>query len=266
MTCQDLNADFVDYVNDQLNETRAEEVRLHLAECEACAAEIESLRAVWSALGRIGEEEPSPALEGRFYAMLDAYKEGLAARRAPWSERAAAWLAGWWPQRPVVQLAMTAAALVIGLGIGMRLAPPSGNEIVQLRGEVESLNHLVSLSLLSQDSASSRLQGLAYSRRGQADDEMLAALVDTLNNDDNVNVRLAAVDALARFAARRPVADELRESLLTQSSPLVQLALVDLLFEVNGPETREIVHRLYERDDLDQTVRGHIAKYLGPQA
>ncbi len=266
MTCQDLSADFVDYVNAELPEARAEEVRRHLAGCEACAAEIESLSTVWNALGQLGEEEPSPALGGRFYAMLDAYKEGLASRQAPWNERAAAWLAGWWPQRPAMQLAMTAAALILGVVIGARLAPGSRGELGQLRTEVASLNRLVSLSLLEQDSASSRLQGLAYSRRGGADDEMLSALVETLNGDDNVNVRLAAVDALARFAARTPVADELRASLLAQSSPLVQLALVDLLFEVNGPETREIVHQLYERDDLDQTVRGHIAKYLGPQA
>ncbi len=266
MTCQDSSADFVDYVNDQLPVERAEEMRRHLDSCAACAAEIESLRTVWTALGQLGDEEPSPALGGRFYAMLDAYKEGLAARQKPWSERAAAWLASWWPRQPVIQLAMTAAALVVGLGVGARLAPGDGGELGQLRTEVASLNRLVSLSLLEQDSASSRLQGLAYSRRGHADDEMLAALVETLNSDDNVNVRLAAVDALARFAARAPVADELRASLLAQSSPLVQLALVDLLFEVNGPQTREIVHRLYERDDLDQTVRGHIAKYLGPQA
>lgn len=265
MNCQDVNAVFTDFVDGELPAAEALAVRRHLADCAACRAEVESLGAVWQALGRLDDEEPSPALAGRFHALLEAYEDGRRSAAAPgWSARAAAWIASWWPRRPMIQLALTAAALVLGLAAGSRFAP--GGEIALLRHEVDALNRLVSLSLLDQDSASTRLAGVAYSRRAAADDELLARLVEVLNGDDNVNVRLAAADALASFADRPAVAAELRAALGRQSSPLVQVALVDLLLEIDGPETARAVGELYERPDLDAAVRQYIARRLGPHA
>lgn len=265
-SCEDLSTYFLDHVNGELPPAEAAEVRRHLASCAACRAEVESLGGVWHALGRLADEEPSAALRSRFYALLEAYQEGLA-HRERLGDRFAAWLAGWWPRRPTRQLALTAAALVVGLVAGARLdrAVPGG-EIAVLRDEVASLNRRVSLSLLRQDSATARLQGVSYSRRAPADDELVTALLETVDGDDNVNVRLAAVDALARFAHRPPVIEALRRSLLRQESPLVQLAMVDLLLEIDGAETTKVIRQLYAREGLDDTVRRHIAERLGAHA
>ena len=56
------------------------------------------------------------------------------------------------------------------------------------------MRQLVTLSLLQQQSAGDRLQGVNWSYRvEQPDTAVLAALLTTVNHDPNVNVRLAAV-------------------------------------------------------------------------
>jgi len=57
----------------------------------------------------------------------------------------------------------------------------------------------------------------------------LDALLQALDNDPNVNVRLAAADALYLFASNPEVKEGLLKSLARQESPLVQSALIDLL-------------------------------------
>ena len=49
------------------------------------------------------------------------------------------------------------------------------------------------------------------------DDNVIGVLVKTLNNDKNVNVRMAAAYALSKFAYQRAVCDSLVKSLSLQS-------------------------------------------------
>ena len=276
MKCEELSTTVIDELNEELSEHHATELHRHLMSCAACRDELEGLRQVWTDLGELADEEPTAALSGRFYSMLDAYEHGLQARRpSVWStvyEGLSSAVEAIWPKRPMVQFAMTAAmtaaALVVGLGVGQRLGPASPSvemadlEMTTLRGEVDSLNRMVSLSLLEQDSASARLQGVSYGVRS-GDEEVLAALTLILVEDENTNVRLAAIDALARFADREPVAEGLRTALFDQRSPLVQVALLDALLQVNGPRSEAAIRELYASDDVDDRVRRHIDRRLG---
>ena len=62
---------------------------------------------------------------------------------------------------------------------------------------------MFALSLLQQQSASDRLRGVSYSyQMDKGDVQIREALLETLNSDSSVDVRLAAVDALRRMAAQ----------------------------------------------------------------
>ncbi len=276
MKCEDLTPYLVDELTlgDGSDELHTHELGTHLETCAACRTELESLRRIWAGLGQLADEAPSEAMRQRFYTMLEAYRHGLESRpptpAEAWREllrRFEAWLAGWWPQRRLWQLAMTAAALLAGIALGARWAAPdrSGDELVALQGEVVSLHRLVSLSLLDHESASERLRGVGFSQRGaHPGEEIFTALLGVLDDDPNVSVRLATVDALGRYLDRPDVADALRRTLPRQRSPLVQLALVDLLLEANGPASRKVVEELLE-EPLDNTVREFIRERLGPR-
>ena len=71
------------------------------------------------------------------------------------------------------------------------------------------------------------------SRMQEPDDELLNVLLDTLNHDPNINVRLSAVDALYLFYRNPAVKSGLIDSLSRQTSPMVQMELIELMEKLN---------------------------------
>jgi len=118
------------------------------------------------------------------------------------------------------------------------------------------MKQLVTLSLLQQQSASDRLRGVEWSYRlAPPDEQVLSALLRALDSDPNVNVRLAAVDALHQFGADSAVRKGLLRSLEVQRSPLVQFELINLMVDLKEKGSVPVLKELSQRQDLDPTVR-----------
>ena len=85
-----------------------------------------------------------------------------------------------------------------------------------------------------QPACGDRLRGVNWAYRvEQSDAEVLAALLSTVNHDSNVNVRLAAVDAIRNFSDSPVGRRGLVQALNKQSSPLVEIAILDQLVELH---------------------------------
>jgi HEAT repeat protein len=80
-----------------------------------------------------------------------------------------------------------------------------------------------------------------------------------LMHDPNVNVRLATVDALQRFAEQPVVRRGSIEALDRATSPLVQIALIDFLVEFNARESVATLSRLSQDSTLNDAVRARAA-------
>jgi len=118
------------------------------------------------------------------------------------------------------------------------------------------MRQLVVLSMLQQDSASQRLQGVNWTtRQNQADPKILSALVHTLRYDSSVDVRLAALDALSRYRDQTQVRQGLAEALEAQQSPLVQVELIDLLVRWHDRGAIDPLHKIEQDQNVDPTVR-----------
>jgi anti-sigma factor RsiW len=72
MNCEEIGELLPDYLHGRLSSDGAGVVEKHLSECAACGEEA----ALWKKLALLPEEQPSPALESRFKAMLESYQEG----------------------------------------------------------------------------------------------------------------------------------------------------------------------------------------------
>ena len=82
-----------------------------------------------------------------------------------------------------------------------------------------------------------------------------AYVIDTLMHDANVNVRLASIDALKRFAERDGVRTAAIRALDTQTSPLVQMALIDFVVETQERGALDALRRLSRDDMANEAVR-----------
>jgi hypothetical protein len=167
--------------------------------------------------------------------------------------------------RPAWAGVFGAAALVVGVGVGRYTSTPSSGagDLAALRAEVGDLRQMVSLSLLQQQSASERLKGVAWAADLDGSDTVVvSALLETLANDPNVNVRLASVDALRRFAERDAVRTGAVEALARQTSPLVQMALIDFVVEARLTAAKDTLSKLAMDDTVHQTVRARAERGL----
>ncbi|MBL8178440.1 MAG: HEAT repeat domain-containing protein [Bryobacterales bacterium] len=264
MNCDQAKERMVDRWIAGLDEAQRIELDRHIGTCPHCREEHETLLALWNGLGGLPVEEPGRAMRAGFHRMLEAYRLGAAsgqvARPSAWE-----WLKDLWPRQPLVQFALAAAALVCGVLAG-HLYTARGHDreqIAALNSEMRQMRQLAALSLLQQQSASDRLRGVSYSVRLQpADDEVLAALLAALNHDPNVNVRLAAFDALRQSGTRNPVRQGLREALRRQDSPLVQIALIDWAVEARDTASAAALRQLQREPELNPAVSSRLARAL----
>lgn len=247
MKCEDAKLLLADYWTGDLPGADELALEAHLSECSVCGEETPRLQAVWRDLALIPPDEPGPQLRGRFYEALGAYREGAQSRGQRWLH---------WT--PVWQVAAAAALVAVGIGIGYGVrSDKTGQQVAELREEVSGMRQMVALSLLQQQSASERLRGVSWAYRAEpTDTEVLSALVSAVNHDANVNVRLAAVDALHTFGSSPVTRKAVLEALPQQNTaPLVQVALIDLLVDLKERQASTELRRLSEDSDVNDGVK-----------
>ena len=261
MKCKELQDLVPDYLAGALAGEQLPPFEAHLMECETCREDLRQMESTWVELGRMPDGEPGPGLRGRFYAMLEEEKRRLAgASKTPWYRRMETWLESWWPKRPAFQMAMIVVLTAAGLFAGSRLgtAPRADGDVARLRSEVQEMYQTVSLSLLDRKSAGDRLRGVNWSARvDRPSRDLLNSLASTMTTDPNENVRLAAVDALAYFGDRTGVPEAFEEALAGESSPVVQVALIDVLIAMREKQTLEALKRFIEQRDVAPPVKQH---------
>jgi hypothetical protein len=262
MKCQNIQEKFPDFLTGELDQSNKNSIEAHLASCDTCREELESLSAIWTKLGVIPEEKPRNGLRLRFYSMLEDYKQELKYQKseASLSKKFNLWLERWWPKRQSVQFASALLLLCVGLITGLSLSTngEKTTEMAQLRSEVYGMRQMLATSLLEQSSPSARLKGVSLSYQMEnPDQKILDKLLHTLNNDTNVNVRLSAVDALYLFYNNPTVKEGLIQSISNQTSPLVQVALIDLIVSMKERRAVDSLRQLIQDEELNPDVKHH---------
>lgn len=260
MNCPKIKEMFPDYLIGDLEPKKVLMVQAHLTDCTECRAELEGVSDVWTKLGVLPEVKPADSLRTRFYTMLEAYKQGLEQKTPAHSLRFIfnQWLVRWWPRSPVVQFGSALLLLFAGLTAGFWMRPQPGRsaDIAPLQQQVQTMQATLAMSLLDNGSASERLRGVNLSSRMQQPDQrLLDNLLQTLDEDSNINVRLAVVDALYLFHSHPTVRQRLGDSLAKQTSPLVQVALIDLLVNIREQRAAQALLTLIESESLAPEVK-----------
>ena len=222
MTCDETGEKLVDSWRGEATPADAAALAEHLAGCAACRADADALARLWREMGEPPAETPSPRLRERFDAMLAAAireERGAPLLRPEFGLPRKTRRAG----SAVTRFAALAAMLALGVLVGAQLSSRRDErQMAALAGEVASLHETVTLALLAESSPSERLQGVAYGRElSGADERVAAALLGALLEDSNVNVRLAALEALRPLAARPDGRPRLVAAFAGQDSPLV---------------------------------------------
>ncbi|UCD20144.1 MAG: HEAT repeat domain-containing protein, partial [candidate division WOR-3 bacterium] len=128
-----------------------------------------------------------------------------------------------------------------------------------MSSEIREMKRMMTLATLNQSSAHERMRAIHRIRTsGTVDEGMIALLLDTLGHDSNANVRLVALEALAAHADVPGAREGLVQSLDRQESPLVQLALTDVIVRLNEKQAVGHFRRILQQKDLNDVVRTRI--------
>ncbi|MEQ8239163.1 MAG: HEAT repeat domain-containing protein [Cyclobacteriaceae bacterium] len=155
------------------------------------------------------------------------------------------------------QVAAAIALLIVGYTIGSYSEGAGSSDLSALKAEVEALKEVTMVSALQNYSASQRIQAVNQIQDApKASIKLTQALLETLNTDESPNVRYAALQAITKFEADSALKEKLVSSLKGQEDPLIQIALISYLVQIEEKTAiaplRDLVN---EKDASPEVVR-----------
>lgn len=256
MKCEEVDKMMIDYLDQKLGDDTRREIEEHLATCERCIDELKDTQEIMKLISKDEMEKPDDSLRINFYHMLHSEIKKSEERKST-SYRMP--VTPWYSQSKY-RVAAAVALLICGTFIGMFVRTLStgsvaSNEIKQLQTEVSDLKKNAMFTMLKEQSSSDRIQAVSYAGEFGADDNVINVLVETLNNDKNVSVRMAAAYALSKFAYQREVTDSLVKSLSQQTDPILQVTLINILAERKEKSALEPIQKIIANKSTLKEVR-----------
>ncbi len=212
-------------------------------------------------MNKISDQKPSAKLRSNFMSLIEKEKSNTKAIEAkPYHTRNhQAQNPGIRFINPMYQVAAGFAILISGLLLGLLINKNNGinnNELMALQNEVSYMKQVVMLSKLDQSSPSSRIQAVSYvNELTSPDPKVLDALISTMNEDENANVRLAATTALSRFTNNESVREALINSLAIQDDPMVQITLINIMVGLHETKANAFIEKIANNSTTNKSVK-----------
>jgi len=128
---------------------------------------------------------------------------------------------------------------------------------------VEDPKQMMVLTLLDNPLASERIRAVNYTgEMKRLDKRVTNALLATLNNDPNDNVRLSTLEALAQLAGNPEVRLGLIKSIAKQDSPVIQLAIADVMLKLQEKRSVNSFKQLLKQKGLDNQVKQKVKETI----
>jgi hypothetical protein len=220
--------------------------------------ELEGMKNLYSKLDSLPAPEPGENMDKNFYNMLESISAVT-----PKSETIN-------PVSLIIKnivnaitlknFAYASLILILGIFVGKWVLPENdNNQLNRMSSELKSIKEVMALTLLQQPSATQRIKAVSYvDSVSTVDSKLTSALIETLNTDNNVNVRLATIDALSRYVDSPLVREGLIRSIANQKSPVVQVALADLMASIHEKKSVEPLKQLLADKNIKNSVKTKI--------
>jgi hypothetical protein len=200
----------------------------------------------------------SAGMDAKFYTMLGEQKRKLT--HSP-TQRVRQWWNALWQVE--LQWAYSLVMVIVGGAAVYFWQGSSHDKIDQLTTEMGEMKEVMLLTMLEQNSTTDRLKAVSLTNdMVEVSDKVSTALFEVLRHDDNNNVRLAAIDALAMYTEHAEVRKGLIESIQFQESPLVQLALAELMVALKEKKSIKEFKSIIDSNDTPQDVKDDLENAL----
>lgn len=167
-----------------------------------------------------------------------------------------------WTARIAAGFSLLVVGVLAGWLVGNQEA--DNQDVAALRQDINEMKNLVTLSQLRKESASERIMATyEFKKLDSANDEILDALINTFNNDDNANVKNAAADALFKFGNHDKVRKAFINGMTNQTDPLMQIKLIDMLVGLDEKRALPKLQELMQEESQMKVVKQKAAQGIG---
>ena len=258
MSCKENDSKIIDYVDGGLSPKTSQELERHIASCELCKNTLKETKVILEELNVVETALPSDGLRTSFLEMLEEEKK----LQEPKIRELKTDLPFSW--KTAFQIAASLLLLVGGYLWGGHMKNQEvTHQISMLNKETRSLKQDMTLALLDNQSASKRIKAVNYTEEmAQPDTKILEALIDRMNYDANINVRLAAAEALSRFSNNEPVKDAFIQALTTEKNPSIQIAVIEFLVKVQDQRAKAPMQVLLEQNETPGYIKDQVNEGL----
>jgi len=250
-----------DYLDKLLEADTNKKIEIHLKECKTCAQELSELEELLHAFKTEGKIIPPSSIKTRFLNQLEAEKQTISKvvsmHSQPNSKR----------NQWAVNLLKVAASVLLLIGAFLagkyQARTNDGEQIAQLTEEKMEFKQMAMLSLMENESASKRIQGVNYIEDFKNPDEAIVqALADRMLYDKNTNVRLAAVEALENYTTSETVKKAFIKALKVEKDPSIQITLIHALVNIQEKKAIEPMKKLLELEETQPFIKSQIESLL----
>lgn len=244
MNCDNVKINLPEYIDQKLDRIAREKVEKHLESCPECKAQLNEMTSFLEFMNSVPKPEVPDGMQDEFESMLAGLEiqEKKKIRIMPiWSKIAA-------------MVVLFFGTYWLGYKIGTHKSEVIQNQLVS---EISEQKQQVLLASLRDMTGPQKIEAVYnISSSGNINDDLIDALVHTMNSDKNANVRLAAITALSGMMEKNNrIKLELIKSLTVQENPLLQISLIQVLTEKGVKEAKPQIESITNNEKTDESVK-----------
>ena len=262
MKCNNTQNLLIDFIEGNIPDDFKVQVEEHLLTCKTCRIEHKQTRQLLDDMLIFEDEQPEEKLKVDFYTMLEKEKEQLhAVSTKSYSLPKHIKFNG--------NYIKYAASVIILLSIGfyfgqhLQIRSQQNSEIAALRSELQIIQQNASMVSLSQPTASQRLKAInLINDQVESDQKTINILINTFKNDDNINVRMAAANALSRYSDNEDVRNIFISVLNEEKDPALQITLINLLTQIQEARAKKTFEKILNDANTYPVVKEQVQQGL----
>ena len=257
MKCEEYRERLADWHMGRLDTAVAAELGQHLNTCADCREALAATGFVLDSINNLQDPVPSAHMKTDFRSMLDEFK---ATEKKPVA-RLSVWT---WLLQPRLSFGYGLIVLLCIAGVyWFGKSNLHGPPVREMQAQVHDPKQIMMLAMLNDPLASERLKAVNYTgEMKRVDKRVIGALLATLNNDPNDNVRLSTLEALAQLADNPEVRLGLIQSIAKQDSPMIQLAIADVMLKLQEKRSVNSFKQLLKQKGLDEEVKQKVKETI----
>ncbi|MEM1337129.1 MAG: HEAT repeat domain-containing protein [Bacteroidota bacterium] len=258
---EDIIRLFPEYLEGVLDADKAKQVEKYLAISEVGGKELKEYESLLEAFKNEEPLLPSGELKEKFQAMLENEKAQQQATIPIAVKQTTA------PRKlftATLRIAAGLALLLASYAIGHFTADSKrSKELTVAENQVQEAKQIAVISLLENQSASKRIQGVQYIEEFTTPDTaVIDALVERLLQDENTNVRLSAMEALSGFRNSQRVKLAFIQALKTEKDPSIQIAIIQNLVQMQEKKAIGPMQDLLQSEETQPFIKEEITNAL----